>query len=957
MNNNTSSKLLVILAVLFVVSIPFFVRAVSDDPGPRSGPNHQILRVQSGLNKPMLPTSKSPNFIDGQVLVKFKPERINVSQSSNSLALTFWYSQKLVREEARLKQQNVVLLKSGSKTTEELIASLTNDPLVEYAEPNYIYTATATTPNDTSFSNLWGLNNTGQTVNGTAGTSDADIDAPEAWDTNTGTNSVTVAVIDTGVTLLHPDLAASLIAGYDFVDDDAIPYDLNEHGTHVSGTIGAIGNNATGVTGVAWNPKIMPLRVLNASGSGSTVDIVAAVIYATQNGANIINMSLGGTGYSQTYYDAINTARSAGVLVVVAAGNSTNNNDGGTHFYPCDYTLDNIICVAATDQNDALASFSNYGATSVDLAAPGVNIYSTIPYWAFSEDFDSAIPLSFTGTKFTSSGTNNYWTTIGDGIAYGDIDYYSYKNNSNGVLTFTDPVDTSSYDAVYLQYEYLIESEYDAACAKDYLLVEVYNGSGWTEVKRYCGTGTSGTETLDVSSYKNASMKVRFQWVTNASESFYYGVAIDNVKLIPPNAAAGSYAFLQGTSMASPQVAGLAALLKSYQPSLTYLDLRSAILDHVEAKGSLTGKTVTGGRINAYHSISNLDLVNPTATVTYSTTVLTNQNVTATLVPSEAITVTNNSGSPSYTFTSNGSFTFTFTDLAGNPGTATATVGNIDKTAPVITLNGAATMSIKPKQTYIDLGAVTIDDLDGNITGATVVTNNLNTGIVGEYYYRYTATDRAGNIATADRTVIVAAQSTYIALTRGAYTATFNGKKRTISPLGTYTGRALARKMIVKNYNRPIYVFVPLEAQASPNIVVVDYKGNVIRRTSLKTLSTKGLNADTVADGINVFLAVGPISASSTARVYRLTATTTPLVNSLSQSTKGNVFVKFLKLFSPTGNQYGLAAAIKGKTNSIRVWRYNSVTKKYARLTTYNVKRIILSSTGLSLRSGTALVP
>lgn len=972
-----------------------------------------------------------PKLVERQVIVKLRTDKIDLKTEPGVFRKLVFAKKKDLAVVSLDSVSNIVVLEDQKKTTARLIEELKSDPNVEYVEPNYIYAASVTTPNDTSYSSLWGLNNTGQTVNSVSGTNDADIDAPEAWDVSTGSSAVTVAVIDSGIAVGHPDLAGNLVAGYDFVNSDSTPEDLNDHGTHVAGTISAVGNNGIGLAGVNWNAKIMPLRALGADGSGTTANIASAVTYAAQNGAHVINMSLGGSGYSQTFYNAINTARSAGVLVVVAAGNDGTNNDGGTHRYPCDYDLDNIICVAATDQDDLLASFSNYGTTSVDVAAPGVNIYSTMPYHAFTENFNGATTPGFTGTQFTSSGTNNYWLTNGSGdiAAYGGTPTV-YEHNSNGILT-SSSTDTSSYDVVWLQYDYAVESQDTGSCLSDYLLVQIYNGSGWTEVKRYCGTGTSGTETIDVSAYKNATMRVRYQWVTDGSGSSctgpYYpdclGAGVDNVRFIPPNAATADYQFLQGTSMATPHVAGLAALLKSYKPTFTYLGLRNTILNNVDAKAGLAGITVTGGRINAFTSLSNVDGVAPTATVSYSTTAATNQNVTATLVPSELIVVTNNSASAAYTFTANGSFQFTFIDLAGNPATVTATVSNIDKTAPVITvapytttptnqditvtaatnegtlnvashtftandsfdfvatdavgntatsmvaitnidktaptltLVGNATTITKPGRAYSDPGATATDDVDGNISSAMTVTTNLVTSTVGEYSYIYSVADRAGNTATGTRKVIVAAQSTAITVTKGAYTATFNGKKHTIRPLGAYTGRVFARKIVVNKHNQPIYVFVPLDAQSAPNIVVVDYKGKIVRRTSLKALSTKGFNADAVSDGVSAWLAIGPAESSSTARVYRLTATTTRLVGSLTQATKGNVFVKFLKLFSPADQQYGLATAVKGKTTSIRVWRYNAAAKKFSRLTTYNVKKIILSGTGLSLKSGTALVP
>jgi len=246
------------------------------------------------------------------------------------------------------------------------------------------------------YGNLWGLANTGQAVNGhAAGTADADIDAPEAWDRNRGSASTVVAVVDSGIEFTHADLAPNLwrnpgetpdgrddhangyvddINGWDFVDGDALPADANGHGTHVAGTIAASGNDGVGVTGVTWRAGLMALRALDATGSGYTSDLVRAYAYAARNGARIVNASLGGSSYSKSEYDAIRAAKD--VLFVVAAGNSGTDNDTNPS-YPCAYDLPNVLCVAASDRDDALAPFSNYGLGSVDLAAPGVGILST----------------------------------------------------------------------------------------------------------------------------------------------------------------------------------------------------------------------------------------------------------------------------------------------------------------------------------------------------------------------------------------------------------------------------------------------------------------------------------------------------------------------------------------------------------------------------------------------------
>jgi len=285
----------------------------------------------------------------------------------------------------------------------DAIETLRKDPRVRYAEPNFVV-AVDTLPNDPSFGSTWGLNNTGQNVNGSIGTADADIDAPEAWNVTTGSSSVVAAVIDTGVDWTHPDLSSQIWInpgedcagcrtdgvdndhngfvddwhGWDFVSNDNNPMDDHGHGTHVAGTIGAAGNNGIGVAGVNWNVKIMPVKFLNAQGSGTTAAAVSAILYAAQNGADVMNNSWAGGDYSQALADAIDVADQHNSLFVAAAGNDGTDNDV-TPTYPASSDNPNVLAVAATDSSDNRAYFSNVGRRSVDLGAPGVNIYSTWP--------------------------------------------------------------------------------------------------------------------------------------------------------------------------------------------------------------------------------------------------------------------------------------------------------------------------------------------------------------------------------------------------------------------------------------------------------------------------------------------------------------------------------------------------------------------------------------------------
>jgi len=323
----------------------------------------------------------------GDILVRYRPE-VDAAQRT------------AVRRDADVRREEGLPLPRAEVVEPEegvsvagAIADLERSDDVLYAEPDAIR-QTAAVPDDRLFDYLWGLDNTGS--GRVPGRQDADIDAPEAWDATTGSGDVRVAVIDTGADLGHPDLAANLWTnpaevpgngrdddGNGFVDDmhgadwvgrDGVPDDANGHGTHVAGTVGAQGNDGAGVAGVAWDAALMPLKVLGADGSGSTSDAIRAYAYAARAGARVVNLSLGGPVPVQAERDAI--AALPGVVFVAAAGNDGTDNDM-LGSYPCNYDLPNVVCVAATDSYDRLASFSNTGATTVDLAAPGVNIAST----------------------------------------------------------------------------------------------------------------------------------------------------------------------------------------------------------------------------------------------------------------------------------------------------------------------------------------------------------------------------------------------------------------------------------------------------------------------------------------------------------------------------------------------------------------------------------------------------
>ena len=394
------------------------------------------------------------------------PERVLVAYQDNSTAI-------------------VHHVKHGA-SLEKTLAAYASDSSVRFAEPDFRVHA-AVTPNDSYFRDVWGLHNTGQ--NG--GLADADIDAPEAWDLIQGSIGTVVAIIDSGIDYLHPDLYRNVwinqgeipstilpllvdldgdalitfrdlndplnqgidkitdlngngiidgrdllydlsaggwadgisndgdtyvddLIGWNFVKNTNDPFDDHGHGTHVAGTVGADGNNSRGIAGVLWEVQLVGLKFLDATGGGYVSSAIAALNYAVAKSIDISNNSWGGGGYSQALYDAINAARIHGHVFVAAAGNGGSDGIGDDNDalpqYPSSYNLDNIVAVAATDKYDKLAGFSNYGATSVDVAAPGVEILSTVPGgFAYASGTSMAAP-HVTGVVAMVQAQNPSWT-------------------------------------------------------------------------------------------------------------------------------------------------------------------------------------------------------------------------------------------------------------------------------------------------------------------------------------------------------------------------------------------------------------------------------------------------------------------------------------------------------------------------------------------------------------------
>ncbi|HXI69496.1 MAG TPA: S8 family serine peptidase [Verrucomicrobiae bacterium] len=540
------------------------------------------------------PNHSAQESVEGDVIVTFKPgvklPAAKGALTGHSLAFQKYYS---ALSQHRGKETG--LIRAKNRTTAQLIAELSRDPAVETAEPNYLRWVTSTLPNDPLFSSLWGLKNTGQPVDGTAGTAGDDIRFLAAWALAqpSGTNPPVVAVIDTGVDYTHPDLAGNMWTnagelpgngvdddsdglvddyhGYDFADDLPDPADSGYHGTHVAGTIGATGNNQRGVIGVDYQARIMALRASSDGQSLPDSAIIDAIQYATlmkTRGVNIvaINESFGGGGFNSAERAAMQAAGDAGIIFCVAAGNETNNNDAAPT-YPANYGLTNMIVVAATDQNDALAGFSNYGTNSVDVAAPGVNILSALPVaQAGTVTSVNQGATTYSANELTFSGTTTGITATVYDCGLGNPGEFpaAVQNNialiQRGTLLFSEKVANAM-----------------AAGARAAIIYNNVSGNFF---------GTLG---------------VTNNWIPAVSLSQADGLAmLTNAPATVVNAPdpAQIYQYLAGTSMATPHVAGAVAFAAQNFPAETVPQRIQRVLTNADVIPGLQSTVHNGRRLN-----------------------------------------------------------------------------------------------------------------------------------------------------------------------------------------------------------------------------------------------------------------------------------------------------------------------------------------------------------------------
>lgn len=334
--------------------------------------------------------------IPGEYIVKLKNNFENYSKKNFE-----FINNTRVKELINANANTLLIKKPVIEKVDSVIESLQQDPRVEYVEPNYIVRINKKT-NDPVFAKLWGLKNLGgKDIRGRIGVKSIDIGIEKAWDIQTGSKAVVVAIIDTGIDYNITDLKRNMwvnlkerngrsgrdddgngyiddVYGYDFINNDADPLDDHGHGTHSASTIGAEANNKKESVGVTWNVQMMALKFMDDLGSGTIAAAIKAIDYAIQNGAIILNNSWGGLSYSIALKEAIQRANKKGLLFVASSGNESSDNDVVPYF-PANYELDNVVSVAAIDNGGNLAQFSNYGLNMVDIAAPGRNILGLTP--------------------------------------------------------------------------------------------------------------------------------------------------------------------------------------------------------------------------------------------------------------------------------------------------------------------------------------------------------------------------------------------------------------------------------------------------------------------------------------------------------------------------------------------------------------------------------------------------
>lgn len=614
------SKMTIALAALTTLAL--FAADVSSE-------DSQFVRSSTGANSKS--ASSPPKSAPDRILVQMKTSGI---QSRLGHAGSFSKAQALSAADSAIRASGLklgalsdghairaltdegttlaVAIDPNQETVESAIARLSQNPEVEWAQPDYVYQKFAV-PNDTNYGKLWGLKNSGQVIDVqhrfhnryriSVGTAGRDMGMETAWDKITDCSSVVVAVLDTGINLQHLDLVDNLWDdgmgnhGYDFINMDADPDDDEGHGTHVAGTIGARGNNAIGTTGVCWRVKLMAVKVLDADGIGYSSSIVQGLNYARTNGADVINMSLGGTGTPDAAYrTAIENVSNNDILLVVAAGNS-NANAGAT--YPCAFQVSNLICVGAVDQNFSRADFSNYSTTYVHIGAPGTNILSS----ALGTISDQVISTDSTNWTVVGDWNSTPSVQLQSPATYDGTSVRSVRNSSNSIYRSFDFTNAAR---AYATFTFSISVD-----ATDLFAVLSSNSSGTNPsadagaevLGAASGTAAGITRSLEIFNCRRSQCSLGFDLTTNDDDNLLYGVRITSLRIFSYEVGTSGHDTYNGTSMASPHVAGLAAMVKAYNPTFTAAEVRAAILNTGTRNANLTSYFQKGSVVNAPNAL------------------------------------------------------------------------------------------------------------------------------------------------------------------------------------------------------------------------------------------------------------------------------------------------------------------------------------------------------------------
>lgn len=512
-----------------------------------------------------------------------------------------------VVDTTRLGTPGAYVAEIGSGTTRsEALAALRARDDVVWAEAPVRYRALRV-PSDPLLVRQWSLSNPGVPVEGVPAVAGADIRARDAWDLSIGDPSVTVAVADTGVARQHPDLAPNMdpsTAGVDYVDGDGSPDDPDGHGTLVAGIIAARGDDGAGTTGVAWRARILPLRVLDGDGAGRSDHLAAALAEAGRRRVRVVNASLGGPNPSQAVSDAVTA--SPNTLFVFAAGNEGADVDR-TPTYPCALPQENVICVASTTPADTLATSSNHGVRTVDLAAPGVVITGPSAFGSlFLDDFETPLGDRWVVPDGSGWGREAGVAAFGTG-SLAESPGADYAPGTR-IIQAARPVNLTGRTACRV--EMYVRSDTPSGTA---LLVETSTngGSSWQQQGGGIGGRTFGEWFPVVRPIASGGAQVLLRLRFVGASGTGQGINVDDLRV----ACAGApfdprdVTSESGTSFAAPHVAGVAALVASRHPGLTAAQIRRAVLEGTAPLPVLTGRVATGGRLDALGALRAADRI------------------------------------------------------------------------------------------------------------------------------------------------------------------------------------------------------------------------------------------------------------------------------------------------------------------------------------------------------------